>query len=261
VFDFPHGLNFRTFSAMPATPKKRLDLLLVERGLVSSRQRAQAAILAGEVSVDGKPATKAGAGVAADARITFLPRRGEYVSRGGEKLAGALDDLTISVEGRVCLDVGSSTGGFTDCLLQRGARRVYAVDVSTGQMDWRLRTDPRVVLIEKNARYLKRADVAEPPELVTADVSFISIVKVLPALLSVAAPEAEFLLLVKPQFELERGEVGKGGVVRDPRLHKCAVENVSTAARGAGLTILGVAASRIAGARGNREFFLHARRA
>lgn len=246
---------------MPATLKKRLDLLLVERGLASSRQRAQAAILAGEVRVNGKPATKSGATVAADARIEIQSRRGKYVSRGGEKLAGALDDLKFAVEGRVCLDVGCSTGGFTDCLLQRGARRVFAVDVSTDQMDWRLRQDSRVTLIEKNARYLEPADVSEPPELVLADVSFISIVKVLPALLSVAASDAEFLLLVKPQFELERGEVGKGGVVRDPRLHERAVERVSTAARDAGLTILGVAASRIAGARGNREFFLHARRA
>lgn len=245
---------------MPAKAKKRLDLLLVERGLALSRQQAQAAILAGEVTVNDKPASKAGTLVATDTRIEIRPRRGRYASRGGEKLEGALDDLKVSVERKLCLDVGSSTGGFTDCLLQRGARRIYAVDVSTDQMDWRLRQDPRVVLIEKNARYLRRTDIAEPPQLIVVDVSFISVVTILPALLSVAAPQAEFLVLVKPQFELGRGAVGKGGVVRDPRLHRQAIERVRAAAEDAGLLVLGVAPSRVAGARGNREFFLHARR-
>jgi 23S rRNA (cytidine1920-2'-O)/16S rRNA (cytidine1409-2'-O)-methyltransferase len=242
------------------SPKRRLDLLLVERGLVPSRQRAQALILAGHVLVNGQRADKAGMPVVLDAALQITGEAIPFVSRGGVKLAGALDDFAISVEGRICLDVGSSTGGFTDCLLQRGAARVYAVDVSTAQLDWKLRQDARVILVERNARYLKPADMPETPDLVTMDVSFISVTKILPAVVAAATPQAEFLILIKPQFELERGDVGKGGIVRDPKLHERAIARVRSAAEKAGLLCEGVRPSRLAGAEGNQEFFLHARR-
>jgi 23S rRNA (cytidine1920-2'-O)/16S rRNA (cytidine1409-2'-O)-methyltransferase len=257
------------------SPRKRLDVLLVERGIASSRQRAQALILARHVLVNGQRADKPGTPVALDAALQITGEAIPFVSRGGVKLAGALDDFAIPVEGRICLDVGSSTGGFTDCLLQRGAARVYAVDVSTAQLDWKLRQDARVILVERNARYLKPADVSgvrtpvesaglpkpepETPDLVTMDVSFISVTKILPAIVA-AAPQAEFLILIKPQFELERGDIGKGGIVRDPKLHERAVERVHAAAEMAGLICEGVRPSRLAGAEGNQEFFLHARR-
>jgi 23S rRNA (cytidine1920-2'-O)/16S rRNA (cytidine1409-2'-O)-methyltransferase len=242
------------------SPKKRLDLLLVERGLAPSRQRAHALILAGHVLVNGQRADKAGAPVALDAALQITGEVIPFVSRGGVKLAGALDDFEISVEGRICLDVGSSTGGFTDCLLQRGAARVYAVDVSTAQLDWKLRQNARVILVERNARYLSPADLPETPDLVTMDVSFISVTKILPAVVAAAAPRAEFLILIKPQFELERGDVGKGGIVRDPKLHERAIKRVRSAAEEAGLLCEGVRPSRLAGTEGNQEFFLHARR-
>jgi 23S rRNA (cytidine1920-2'-O)/16S rRNA (cytidine1409-2'-O)-methyltransferase len=162
-------------------------------------------------------------------------------------------------EGKICLDVGSSTGGFTDCLLQRGAVRVYAVDVSNDQLDWKLRQDPRVVFLEKNARYLEAADVAERAQLAVMDVSFISATKVLPAMVSAVAPGAELLVLIKPQFELAKGEVGKGGIVKDTALHQKAIESVTQAAKALGLEILGVKPSHIVGTEGNQEFFLHAR--
>ena len=161
--------------------------------------------------------------------------------------------------GRVCLDAGSSTGGFTDCLLQHGAARVFAVDVTTSQLAWKLQQDARVTPIEVNARYLQAPALAEPPALVTVDLSFISVAKVLARLAALAAPGADFLILVKPQFELERGQVGRGGIVRDPSLRERAVEKVSEAARGAGLEVLGVRPSHVLGAEGNQEFFLHAR--
>jgi 23S rRNA (cytidine1920-2'-O)/16S rRNA (cytidine1409-2'-O)-methyltransferase len=237
--------------------RKRLDVLLVERGLAESRQKAQAAVLAGEVFVAGKLAVKAGSLIPPDTRIEVVARKARFVSRGGEKLAGALEDFGVRAEGRVCLDVGCSTGGFTDCLLQHRARRVFAVDVSTDQLDWRLRQDDRVVLIEKNARNLVASDLPEAPELITVDISFISVSKVLPALVRLAAPPAEMLILVKPQFELERGDVGRGGIVRDPKLHRRAVERIAAAATGLGLSVLGRASSRLPGAEGNQEFFLH----
>ena len=240
--------------------KRRLDVLLVERGLAESRQRAQALVLAGRVRVGGAPAQKAGALLALDAAIEVTGGDAIYASRAGAKLAGALEDLGVDPVGRVCLDVGCSTGGFTDCLLRRGARRVYAVDVTTSQLAWKLRQDARVVAIEKNARYLVPADMPEAAELVVADLSFISLGKVIPALVPLAAPGADFLLLVKPQFELERGAVGRGGIVRDPALHRRAVAGVRDAATAAGLTVLGECASRVAGAEGNLEFFLSAHR-
>jgi 23S rRNA (cytidine1920-2'-O)/16S rRNA (cytidine1409-2'-O)-methyltransferase len=240
--------------------KKRLDVLLSERGFAESRQKAQAMILAGEVLVDHQRITKAGQLIAQNAVIQVIGARSRYVSRGGLKLQGALEDFQVSVGGRVCLDVGSSTGGFTDCLLQNRAARVYAVDVTISQLDWKLQNDPRVIRIQTNARELTSHDILEPVEFVTVDVSFISLEKILPAVISVAAAEAEFLILIKPQFELERTDVGKGGIVRDARLHEKAVERVKTAALAAGLVILNVQPSRVTGAEGNQEFFLHARR-
>jgi 23S rRNA (cytidine1920-2'-O)/16S rRNA (cytidine1409-2'-O)-methyltransferase len=241
-------------------PKKRLDILLVERGLAESRQRAQALLLAGQVFVAGQRAEKAGAQVCIDSAIEIIGEALPFVSRGGVKLAGALDDFRIAVEGKVCLDIGSSTGGFTDCLLQRGAKRVYAVDVSPEQLAWKLRGDSRVVLIECNARYLRPQDIPEPVGLVAVDVSFISVTKILPAIAAVAEPGADFLILIKPQFELGRSDVGKGGIVRDPKLHARAIEHVRIAAEQNSLRCQGMQPSHLPGAEGNQEFFLHARR-
>jgi len=240
------------------TPKKRLDLLLVERCLTESRAKAQAVILAGEVRVGGQLADKPGAMIPADAAIELAGGAPRYVSRGGLKLEGALEDFGVRPKGRICLDAGCSTGGFTDCLLQDGAARVYAVDVTTNQLAWRLQGDPRVVPIEVNARHLDAAALPEPPSLVTLDLSFISVAKVLPRIVAAAAPGAEFLILVKPQFELERGAIGRGGIVRDASLHQRAIERVRAAAASAGLQVLGVRPSRVPGAEGNQEFFLHA---
>jgi len=240
-------------------PRARLDKLLVERGLAPTRQKAQALILAGQVSVNGQPAGKAGTLVAAGARLELTAPPSPYAGRGGLKLEGALDDFALDVRGKVCLDIGASTGGFTDCLLQRGAARVYAVDVGKGQLDWKLRQDPRVVVREGiNARYLKPEDIGEPADLVTIDVAFISVEKILPAARACARPGAVFLILVKPQFELSRSQVGKGGIVRDPALHELAVGKIRRAAEALGFENLAVMPSRLPGAEGNREFFLRA---
>ncbi len=243
----------------PKTEKKRLDVLLVERGLAESRHKAQGIILAGQVLVNGEKRDKAGALMAVDASIEIIGSPLRYVGRGGLKLEGALEEFHVNAEGKVCLDVGSSTGGFTDCLLQHGARRVYAVDVSINQLSWKLRKDARVVRVERNARSLSLDDLGEPIDLVTIDVSFISVAKVLPQVVAVAKPPADFLILVKPQFELERRDIGKGGIVRDPRLHQRAIERVKAAAVESGLSIEGMRPSRLPGAEGNQEFFLHAR--
>jgi len=239
--------------------KERIDVLLVARGLAASRERAQALLLAGQVRVNGAPVTKAGTRIADDAPIVIIGEANPYASRGGLKLAGALEDFAVSAQGKICLDVGSSTGGFTDCLLQHGASKVFAVDVTIDQLDWKLRTDPRVITIERNARYLRPEDVAENPALIVMDVSFISATKVLPAIAPVAAPDADFLVLIKPQFELEKNEVGKGGIVREPALYQKAIDRVTAAAQAAGLEPLGVKPSRLTGAQGNQEFFLRAR--
>jgi 23S rRNA (cytidine1920-2'-O)/16S rRNA (cytidine1409-2'-O)-methyltransferase len=239
--------------------KIRLDVLIVQRGLAPSRERAQAFLLAGNVLVNGQKMEKPGSQVAADARVAIIGEALRYASRGGVKLEGALEDFAVSPEGRVSLDVGSSTGGFTDCLLQRGAARVFAVDVTVDQMDWKLRQDKRVTTVERNARYLRAEDIAERPSLVTVDVSFISVAKVLPAVVPVAAAGADFLILIKPQFELEKSEIGKGGIVRAAALHQKAIERVQAAATACGLEILGVRASHLPGTEGNQEFFLHAR--
>jgi 23S rRNA (cytidine1920-2'-O)/16S rRNA (cytidine1409-2'-O)-methyltransferase len=239
--------------------KQRLDLLLTERGLAESRQKAQALILAGKVRVNGARADKAGALVPSEAQIEIVGAAQRYVSRAGDKLAGALADLGVDPAGKICLDVGSSTGGFADCLLQHGAARVFAVDVTTSQLAWKLQRDARVIPVEANARYLQASALEAVPALVTVDLSFISVAKVLPALAALAAPQADFLILVKPQFELERGQVGRGGIVRDPALRERAVEKIREAARAAGLEILGTCPSRVPGAEGNQEIFLHAR--
>jgi 23S rRNA (cytidine1920-2'-O)/16S rRNA (cytidine1409-2'-O)-methyltransferase len=249
---------------MPSKPAKakmvktRLDVLLVERGLAETRQKAQAMLLAGEIRVNGQRADKAGTRVGTDALIEVVGVHQRYASRGGFKLEGALEDFGVSVMGKVCLDVGSSTGGFTDCLLQKGATRVYAVDVSPEQLVWSLQKDSRVIQIHRNARELSRDDLPENPRLVTLDVSFISAAKVLPAVASVGGPGAEFLILVKPQFELDRGDVGKGGIIQDAKLHERAIERVRAAAIAAGLSVEGVKPSRLTGAEGNQEFFLYA---
>ncbi len=243
------------------TTRKRLDVLLVERSLAESRQKAQAMILAGEVQVDGQKAGKAGENVAESARIEVHSRLQKYVSRGGFKLEGALEDFHVSPRGQICLDIGSSTGGFADCLLQHGAERVFAVDVNTDQLAWKLHEDGRVVRIKKNARELVPDDVGSPVDLVVLDVSFISVRKVLPAALACAKAGADLLILIKPQFELEREDVGKGGIVRDPKLHEKAITSVRGAAESLGMTVVGIAPSHLPGAEGNLEYFLHARKA
>lgn len=247
--------------ALKATSaKKRLDAILIERGLADSVQAAQAMILAGEVQVDSVLSTKAGTRIAHTARIEVRSRHEKFAGRAGAKLEGALADFAIDSTGFTCLDVGASTGGFTDCLLQRGAARVYALDVNVSQLDWKLRQDRRVVPVECNARRLRHADIPEPVDLVTVDVSFISAAKVLAPAAACAKPGAHFLILVKPQFELPSKNVGRGGIVKDETLHRQAIADVTSTARRAGLEILGVRPSKLPGAGGNQEYFLHARK-
>ena len=238
-------------------PKIRLDQLLVDKGLAPSRERARALILAGQVQVDGRPATKAGTAVPPAADVTLLAPDHPYVSRGGLKLAHALDTFGIAVEGRVALDIGASKGGVTDVLLQRGAACVVALDVGHGQIDWRLRGDPRVVVLEGvNARYLTPADVPGPFDLVSIDVSFISLRQVLPAVPPLLRPGADVVALVKPQFEAGRAEV-RHGLIRDEAVRARVVEEVRAAAAAVGLNPVAVAPSPITGQKGNVEFLLH----
>jgi 23S rRNA (cytidine1920-2'-O)/16S rRNA (cytidine1409-2'-O)-methyltransferase len=245
---------------MPTSHKTRLDRLLVDRALASTREKAQAMILAGEVFVEGSTITKAGHSVPDDARIEVRSRLQKYVSRGGFKLEGALRDFSIDSSGKTCLDLGSSNGGFTDCLLQHGATRVFAVDVNTDQLDWKLQQDPRVVRIKRNARELQPIDLPGLATLVVADVSFISVTKILPSAVTCATSGADFLVLIKPQFELRRGDIGAGGIVSDPALHQTAIDSVQSAAESLGLQTIAVKPSRLAGAEGNLEFFLHSRK-
>ena len=238
--------------------RERLDRLLVERGLARSRERAQALILAGVVRVDGRPGTKPGTLVRREAVLSVAAPDHPFVGRGGVKLAGALDAFGIDPAGCVALDVGASTGGFTDCLLQRGAGKVYALDVGAGQLDWSIRRDPRVIVLEgRNARYLKPKDLPERAEIAVVDVSFISLRLILPPLLPLLDPGAPAVVLVKPQFEVGRRDVGPGGIVREPRLHVEALARVGEAALEAGFGVRAACASPIPGAEGNREFFLH----
>ena len=252
---------------MKAPTKSRLDCLLVERGLFPSREKAQRAILAGDVSIGGHRADKPGTQYASDA-VVDVRKKERYVSRGGTKLEAALQHFSVDPTGRVCLDIGASTGGFTDCLLQHGATRVYALDVGHGQMDWKIRSDPRVVAREKvNARYLTEADLPERVSLCVIDVSFIALTTILPAAVQMfpgASQDPSFpasatiLALIKPQFELESGDVGRGGIVREPALHERAVEKVRRFAE-ASLPKwhwTGVTDSPILGAKGNKEFLV-----
>jgi 23S rRNA (cytidine1920-2'-O)/16S rRNA (cytidine1409-2'-O)-methyltransferase len=237
--------------------KTRLDRLIVERGLTESREKAQALIMAGEVLVNGQKAAKPGQPVPDDSRIEILARP-PYVSRGGLKLAGALRHFAIDVAGRTCLDIGASTGGFTDVLLQAGAVRVHAVDVGAGQLDWKLRTDPRVVVHEGiNARALKFEDIGERVDFIACDVSFISVTLILPAAVPLLRPAGQMVILIKPQFEAGRGQVGKGGIVRDPAVHQAACERVARAVRALGFET-SMMESPILGAEGNKEFLLYA---
>jgi len=243
---------------MKPAGKQRLDLLLVNRGLAESREKARALVLAGQVLVDGQRAAKPGHTVSLESRVELLARL-PYVSRAGKKLEAALDAFGIGVSGHTCLDVGASTGGFTDCLLQRGARLVYAVDVGSGQLDWRLRNDPRVAVREGiNARYLKFEDIGELVDLASCDVSFISVTMILPRVAALLREHGEMVILVKPQFEVGRGQVGKGGVVRDPSLHQAACARVEDAVHDLGFRS-NLVASPVLGAEGNKEFLLYAR--
>lgn len=243
----------------PKSARKRLDLLLVERGLADSQRSAQAMILAGEVRLNGERTDKSGMNVAAEAKIEIIGRQ-KYASRGGIKLEGALNDFSIDPTSLVCLDIGSSTGGFTDCLLQHGAAKVFAVDVNVSQFDWKLQRDSRVIQIERNARDLNPKDVSELADLVVFDVSFISATKTLGPAAACAKTGAQFLILIKPQFELPRADVPSGGIIRSPALHKKAIEAVQKSAEKLGLQSINVKPSRLRGAEGNQEFFLHARK-
>jgi 23S rRNA (cytidine1920-2'-O)/16S rRNA (cytidine1409-2'-O)-methyltransferase len=243
--------------------KTRLDVLLVERGLAASRERARALILAGDVRVNGERAAKAGTPIPNDAEIVLEAPDHPYVGRGGLKLAHALDAFHIPVSGRLALDIGASTGGFTDVLLQRGATRVVALDVGHGQLDWKLRNDPRVVVLERvNARTLTPPDLPEGARrfgIITIDVSFISLRHILPVVPALLDANSDVIALVKPQFEAQRSDVGKGGVVRDDRVRERVVEEVAAAAATLGLVSQAVIDSPIAGAEGNRELLMHLR--
>jgi len=244
----------------PPSEKLRLDQLLVARGLAETRERAQALILAGRLEVEGRRAAKAGERVDSSARLVLLGPDHPFVGRGGVKLAGALERFEIEPAGRVALDVGASTGGFTDCLLQRGARRVYALDVGTGQLHDRLRRDPRVSVLEPiNARNLKPDDLPESVSLITVDVSFISLRLILPALAPLLAAGTDLVALVKPQFEVGRREVGKGGIVRDTRLHGRVINEILSSGATVGMSAVNLCASSLPGTEGNREYFLHFR--
>jgi 23S rRNA (cytidine1920-2'-O)/16S rRNA (cytidine1409-2'-O)-methyltransferase len=234
--------------------KERADKVVVDRGLAESRQKAQALIMAGRVFSDGERIDKPGQKVNSNQEI-MVKEQMPYVSRGGFKLSEALDRLGISVSGKIAADLGSSTGGFTDCLLQHGAQKVYAVDVDTRQLDWRLRQDSRVVLIENNARYLDKDDFSDPLDIITADLSFISVLKVLPAIKGFIG-DGVLVALIKPQFEVGKGQVGKKGVVRNPRLHEKVLVEMIEEAEEVGFHAVGLARSPILGQKGNREFFL-----
>lgn len=237
--------------------KVRLDQLLVQRGLASSREKAQALVMAGQVLVSGQVVRKPAFACTAETAVE-LKEQPRFVSRGGEKLAGALQQFTIDVNGLICLDIGSSTGGFTDCLLQHGAARVYAFDVGTGQMDWRLRQDQRVVVREKfNARHLRPEDIPEMPQLAVIDVSFISLKLILPPVVQVLRPDGQIVALIKPQFEAGRDQVGQGGVVRSTAVHATVIrEIVDFSQKTLGLSCRGLGVSPLVGPAGNIEFLI-----
>jgi len=241
--------------------KVRLDKLLVDRGLAPTRERARAIILSGSVLVEEVKRDKAGALIPADAAIRVRGGDHPYVSRGGVKLKGALDTLGLLVRNLICLDVGASTGGFTDCLLREGASKVYALDVGYGQLAWRLRQDPRVICIERtNIRYFDGRGMDDPIDLAAIDASFISLRLVVPAVIRLIRPGALLIALIKPQFEVGRTAVEKHGVVRDPELHRQVIEDVQSFFVGQGLDVLGTCESPLTGPAGNREFFIYAQR-
>jgi 23S rRNA (cytidine1920-2'-O)/16S rRNA (cytidine1409-2'-O)-methyltransferase len=235
--------------------KLRLDQLLVARGLFGSRQQAQRAVMAGEIKIGTRTAAKPSQLIEADVAIAVKPTR-KYVGRGALKLEGALDRFGIDVSEKVALDIGASTGGFTDCLVQRGAARVYAVDVGHGQLAWRIRNDPRVVVLEKlNARFLSRAHIPELVDICVIDVSFISLTLILPSALDLITPSGVILALIKPQFELQRVDVGRGGVIRDPQLQQKAQDKIVAFVTSLGHFVIGIVPSSVKGADGNQEFF------
>jgi 23S rRNA (cytidine1920-2'-O)/16S rRNA (cytidine1409-2'-O)-methyltransferase len=241
--------------------KERLDKLLVERGIVQSREKARALIMTGKVTVEGRTIDKPGIQVRVEAELQLRGGRSSYVSRGGEKLEGALAAFGIDPKGMVVMDVGASTGGFTDCVLQKGAQKVYAVDVGYGQLAWKLQNDPRVINLERrNVRYLKREEIEEEADLILIDTSFISVEKFLPHLIDFLKKGGAILSLIKPQFEVGKGEVGKGGVVREGSLHQKVVDRISAFSRGLGLKVLGVTESSLLGPKGNKEFFIFLRK-
>ena len=239
--------------------RQRVDKVILDRGIVNTREKAKRLILAGQVIVNNAPAEKPGALIAADSSIRLRHPIKQYVGRGGEKLAGALNALKVEVRGLHILDIGASTGGFTDCLLQHGASKVTALDVGHRQLNWKLVSDSRVHIVEGvNARYLRREDFSDGFELVTADVSFISLTKILPAIATLLLPGGHILVLIKPQFELSASEVGRGGVVKDPKQHAKSIENIIKCVQELGLNLINVVPSTILGAAGNQEFFLFA---
>jgi 23S rRNA (cytidine1920-2'-O)/16S rRNA (cytidine1409-2'-O)-methyltransferase len=253
-----HGSAVRPTYSAPVTVRRRLDAELVRRGLLGSRRQAVEAIAAGRVRVSGSPAPAPARLVASDEPIQVAGDPPPFVSRGGEKLFAALDRFRIVVEGRRALDAGASTGGFTDCLLQAGATHVDAVDVGRGQLAWALRADPRVTVRERtNVRHLEPDDLGGPVDLTVADLSFISLVTVAPALARCTRPDGDFVLLVKPQFEAGRARIGKGGVVRDPEVHRAVLREVRDGLRDAGIHVIDVMASPLKGADGNVEFLVH----
>ena len=243
---------------MKPPAKIRLDVLLHERGLADSRQKAQALIMAGKVMVDGQRVSKVGTKVSAEAAVDVSGPAIPFVGRGGLKLAAALDHWNIPVKGVAALDIGSSTGGFTDCLLQRGAARVHAVDSGTNQLDWKLRSDPRVHVLENtNARYLEFAQIGEQADFICIDVSFISVKLILPALIPFCRPGTALGMLIKPQFEAGREQVGSGGIVRDEAVREAVVADISTAVARAGFRVTGVIPCPVLGAEGNQEYLLY----
>ncbi len=238
--------------------KKRLDILLVERGLTDSREKAKASIMAGEVLVDGQVEDKAGSRFPEEAVIELKSRSLRYVSRGGLKLEKALVAFDLDLNNSVCLDIGASTGGFSDCMLQNGAKKVYAIDVGYGQLSWKLRTDDRVIPMEKtNFRYLKRGDLPEEPDFASCDVSFISLSKMLPPAYDILKDGGEMVCLIKPQFEAGKEKVGKKGVVRDPKVHEEVITKVIKYAEDCGFRVLGIDHSPIKGPEGNIEYLIY----
>lgn len=250
-------VEFRSAPKNRAPGKERIDRLLIEKGLVQSREKASALIMEGKVLVDGSIVDKPGTKVDPEANISLQEEESPYVSRGGKKLKGAIDSFEIDPKGMVVMDVGASTGGFTDCILQKGARKVYAVDVGYGQLAWKLQQDPRVVNLERrNIRYLKREEVDDVVDLILIDTSFISIEKFLSHLLEFLKDGGMILGLIKPQFEVGKGEVGKGGVVKDRTLHQKVIDRISGYCVSLGLKVLGLIESPLLGPKGNKEFFI-----